>query len=160
MIKNDILIHRRGALSERINTSSEAIYFYCASIIRLEVGACQHFWPLPLPAGLLEWHVQPWCLSVEEKCPDIGCTSFKILPNNSFQHHVLMLWAASVSYYCNSISIKWKLLNIGNSIKTILLIFTKACLIFLYQQATLSWVIMRLSICCCLLILWQLWFIL
>lgn len=37
MIKNDILIQRRGALSERINTSSRAIYFYCASVVRLEV---------------------------------------------------------------------------------------------------------------------------
>lgn len=37
MIKNDILIRRRGALSERINTSSRAIYFYCASVVRLEV---------------------------------------------------------------------------------------------------------------------------
>lgn len=37
MIKNDILIQRRGALSERINTSPRAIYFYCASVVRLEV---------------------------------------------------------------------------------------------------------------------------
>lgn len=37
MIKNDILIQRQDALSVRINTSSEAIYFYCASIIWVEV---------------------------------------------------------------------------------------------------------------------------
>lgn len=37
MIKNDILIWRRDALSERINTSSSTIYFHCASIIWVEV---------------------------------------------------------------------------------------------------------------------------
>lgn len=33
MIKSGILIQKRGALSEQINTSSEAIYFYFASIV-------------------------------------------------------------------------------------------------------------------------------
>lgn len=38
MIKNDILIQRQDALSEQINTSSEAIYLYGPSIIWVEVG--------------------------------------------------------------------------------------------------------------------------
>lgn len=37
MIKSGILIQKRGAVSEQINTSSGAIYFYCASIVCVEV---------------------------------------------------------------------------------------------------------------------------
>lgn len=37
MIKSGILIQKRGALSEQINTSSGAIYFYCASIMCVKV---------------------------------------------------------------------------------------------------------------------------
>lgn len=71
MIKNDILIQRRDALSEPINTSSEAIYFYCASIIRVEAEHVSSSGPRLLLGEALEWHVQPWCRSTAEESPDV-----------------------------------------------------------------------------------------
>lgn len=79
MIKSGILIQKRGALSEQINTSSGAIYFYCASIMCVKVkhvgapGLCARpgWWGRESDTNRLD------VLAVDEKCSRCAIGSLK-----------------------------------------------------------------------------------
>lgn len=66
MIKNDILIQRRNAVSERINTSEAIFIFFGSSIIWVAVERVSKYWP-PLLLGGRSGVTRSALMSLEEE---------------------------------------------------------------------------------------------